>query len=176
MIPQIIEIYFSFFLIGLGAYGGGTVVIPLIEREIVLNHGWLTASEFAQVIALSQITPGPIAINAATFAGFHIAGFWGSLMATTGVVTPSIILMSTVIHILKCLGRNCHINRIRQGIKPGVLAMIFLAIISIGKATVYNPATLAIATITFLLLYFLKNRLHPALLIVLAGLAGLLVL
>lgn len=173
---QIADIFIGFFLIGLGAYGGGTVVIPLIEREIVFRHGWLSVEEFAQVISLSQLTPGPIAINSATFVGFKLAGFWGAVMATFGVVLPSILFMAFIIHMLKCFGSNCHLNRIRSGIRPGVLVLIFLAVVSIGKATVYNGATLIMAVVTFLLLILLRNRIHPALIILLSGIAGIFIL
>jgi chromate transporter len=176
MMSQIVEIFLSFFLIGLGAYGGGIVVIPLIEREIVLNHAWLSAAEFAQVISLSQMTPGPIAINAATFVGFMTGGVLGSAVATIGVVTPSVILMTLIIYLLKCMKDNCHIDRIRQGIRPGVLALIILAVISIGKVAVHNHTTLIIALVTFFLLYFFKKKVHPILTIILAGIAGLFVL
>ncbi len=176
MMIQMVNIFVSFFLIGIGAYGGGTVVIPLIEQEIVVKHAWLTVSEFSQVISLSQMTPGPIAINSATLVGFKLAGFWGSVVATIGVVTPSIILMAVVIYVLNCYGKNCHINRFRMGIRPGVLALIVLAVISIGKVTVYNFTTIIIALTTFLLLYFFKNKVHPVLIIILSGIAGLLIL
>lgn len=176
MAPQIFELFISFFLIGLGAYGGGTVVIPMIEHEIVSGRHWLTIGEFAQVISLSEMTPGPIAINSATFVGFRVGGFWGSLFSTIGVVLPSVILIATVISLLRCFDNNCHVNRLRQGMRPGVLALIILAAISIGKASVYNGATIIFAVSTFALLFFFRNRIHPVLLILLFGVAGLFVL
>lgn len=176
MAPQTFELFISFFLIGLGAYGGGTVVIPMIEHEIVSGHHWLSMGEFAQVISLSEMTPGPIAINSATFVGFQVAGFWGSLLSTVGVVLPSVILISTVIHLLRCFENNCHVYRLKQGMRPGVLALIVLAVISIGKASIYNTATVLTALFTFVLLIVLKNRVHPVLLILLAGIAGLFIL
>jgi chromate transporter len=173
---QVVDIFLSFFLIGLGAYGGGTVVIPMIEREIVIKHAWLSAPEFAQVISLSQMTPGPIAINAATFVGYLAGGFWGSVVATIGVITPSLILISLIIHVFKCCKDNSFIHRIRQGVRPGVLALIILAVISIGRVSVYNNITLLIAFTTFILLCIFKNKIHPIIAILVAGILGIFIL
>lgn len=176
MTLQMVEIFISFFLIGLGAYGGGIVAIPLIEQEIVIKHAWLTPAEFTQFISVSEMTPGPIAINVATFVGYQRAGFLGALFSTIGVVTPSILIMAVVIRILTHFGSNYYITRFYRGIRPGVLALIVLAVVSIGKAGIHDGITLFIAVVTFILMCVFKNKLHPAVIIILAGIAGLFIL
>ena len=86
----------NFFKIGLFSFGGGYAMLPLIQQEIVVNNNWLTLSEFIDVVAISQVTPGPIAINAATFVGYKMAGVLGSMAATLGVVTPSLLVVLTL--------------------------------------------------------------------------------
>ena len=84
------QLYTTFFKIGLFSFGGGYAMIPLMEKEVVRLHSWLTLSQMADVIAVSQMTPGPIAINLATFVGFKTVGLWGAVWATLGVITPSV--------------------------------------------------------------------------------------
>lgn len=85
---QLLQLLFSFFKVGLFGFGGGYAILPLIQREIVSLHNWLTMDQFIDIVAISQVTPGPVAINAATFVGYKVAGLVGSLIATTGVVLP----------------------------------------------------------------------------------------
>ena len=87
----------AFARIGIGAFGGGISTIPLIEHELVMNYGWLTLEEFNQVLALAQVTPGPIAINAATFVGYHQAGVLGSLIATLSVASAPLLILFLVL-------------------------------------------------------------------------------
>ncbi len=85
------QLFLTFFKIGLFSFGGGGyAMLPLIQQEMVANSNWLTLSEFIDLVAISQVTPGPIAINAATFVGYKMAGVFGSVAATSGVVTPSL--------------------------------------------------------------------------------------
>ena len=85
----LLNLFWSYFKIGLFSFGGGYAMIPLMELEIISRHGWLTAAEFADIIAIAETTPGPIAINSATYVGFRMAGIIGSIVATLGVVSPS---------------------------------------------------------------------------------------
>src|SRR5690554_4086258 len=94
----LINLFLSFFKIGVFAFGGGYAMIPLIEREIVKSNNWIRPSEFIDIIGISQMTPGPIAINSATFVGYKIGGVMGSIFATIGVVGFSFILVSIATH------------------------------------------------------------------------------
>ena len=87
-------LFLTFLKIGAFTFGGGYAMIPLIQRETVETHGWVTEEDVLNIIAVAESTPGPIAINSATFVGYKVAGFWGSLCATLGVVLPSFIVIS----------------------------------------------------------------------------------
>ena len=92
---RVLQVFLTFVKIGLFTFGGGHAMIPLIEREIVDNHGWINKQDVNDVIAVCESVPGSIAVNSATFVGYKVAGFWGALFATLGVIIPSftIILM-----------------------------------------------------------------------------------
>ena len=85
----VLQLYMAFLKIGMFSLGGGYVMLPLIQKEIIENYGWLTQTEFVDIIAIAEMTPGPVAINSATFIGFRTAGIWGAVLATAGVVTFS---------------------------------------------------------------------------------------
>ncbi|MFA6940287.1 MAG: chromate transporter, partial [Clostridiaceae bacterium] len=87
---------YIFFKIGLFSFGGGYAMLPLIRQYVVVSNPWVTANEFTDLVAISQATPGPIAINAATYIGFKVGGIWGSIFATLGIVLPSFIVMLTI--------------------------------------------------------------------------------
>ncbi|MBQ7354570.1 MAG: chromate transporter, partial [Clostridia bacterium] len=90
---ELLELFFCFFQIGLFSIGGGYVAIPLIESRVVEANGWLTAGEFADLVTVAEMTPGPIALNAATFVGNRLHGIWGGVIATLGCITPSLIIV-----------------------------------------------------------------------------------
>lgn len=92
----LIKLFISFFKIGAFSFGGGYAMLPLIEEEIIQVHNWLTATEFIDIIAVSEMTPGPIAVNSGTFLGYKIAGVIGSVVATTAVVLPSFLVMTLI--------------------------------------------------------------------------------
>ena len=87
MLPYLCSLYGIFLKIGLFTIGGGYAMIPLMEREIITRHGWLTAAEFLDIVAVAEVTPGPLAINAATFIGYRLGGFGGAMLASLGVIT-----------------------------------------------------------------------------------------
>ena len=91
---KLLQLFLSFCKVGLFSIGGGYAAMPLIQSEVVTLHGWITMSEFADLISVSEMTPGPIAVNSATFVGMHIAGIPGALIATVGCVLPSFIIVS----------------------------------------------------------------------------------
>ena len=94
----LLELFTAFLKIGAFGFGGGYAMLPLIEREIVTNNQWISYREFIDIIGISQMTPGPVAINSATFVGYKVAGIWGSVVATLGVVSFSFILVTIASH------------------------------------------------------------------------------
>lgn len=171
----LIKLFMSFALIGLGAYGGGLVTIPLIQHELVEARHWLGFNEMAQIVAVAQMTPGPIAINAATFTGFRLNGILGAIVATTAVVLPSILILALLVSWIDRLKNNSYLNRFGQGIQIGVLSLIIFAVWSYGYAAIKGWQDLAIAAAAFLFMVVFEKRLHPILVILACGIIGLIV-
>ena len=124
------ELFLTFFKIGLFTFGGGYAMIPLIEKEAVEKKKWLSSEELLDVIAIAESTPGPIAINAATFIGKKAGGFAGAFCATAGVVLPSFIIITILSYFLEAFKEIRVVRYAFFGIRAGVLALILKALIS----------------------------------------------
>lgn len=118
-----LELFIEFFKIGLFTFGGGFAMIPLV-KDLVVTKGWLGIEEFTNFIGVCESTPGPIAINMATYVGSTQAGFFGSLCATIGVVLPSVIIIILIAAILKTLTTNIYFKSFIKGVKPVISALI----------------------------------------------------
>ena len=170
---MIISLYFAFLKIGLFSIGGGYVMLPLIQKEIMENRGWLTLAEFVDILAVAEMTPGPVAINSATYIGYQTSGFWGAAFATAGVVTPSIILMILAAMFLKHFYENRWVKGAFSGLRPAAIALIAGAAIFVARAAIVDitSAILFIAVLALLLL----TRLHPIVVLCMSAVAGLLI-
>ncbi|HJX01876.1 MAG TPA: chromate transporter, partial [Candidatus Humimicrobiaceae bacterium] len=186
-----LQLLIVFFKIGLFSFGGGYGMIPLIEREIVIR-GWLTGQELVSIISISEMTPGPIAINTATFIGYRIGGVPGAALATIGVVLPSLILILGIYILLSKYQQRQIIKDTIYGIRPIVLALIIHAVIFVAVNTYFkegtgirdllnistgsdfleiiNPVTIAITVVSLMVLFLTK--IHPILVILAAGAIG----
>jgi chromate transporter len=168
-----IKLAVSFMLIGLGAYGGGMVTIPLIQHELVQNRQWLKFDEMGQILAIAQITPGPIAINAATFTGYRLSGVPGALLATAAVILPSLLILSVLTPWLEKFRRaDGKVGKIRDGLQLGVLSLILFAIGSFGMGAIKSRTDMALAVMAFLGLIISERKLHPVMIILLCGMIG----
>ena len=125
------QLFLSFFQIGLLSFGGGYAAMPLIQGQVVQGHGWLSMSEFTDLITISQMTPGPIAVNSATFVGIKIAGIPGALVATFGCILPSCILVTLLAKLYLKYREMAMLQGILHSLRPAVVAMIGSAGISI---------------------------------------------
>ena len=130
---NLIKLFISFFKIGAFSFGGGYAMLPLIKEEIIDVHGWLTNTEFIDIIAVSEMTPGPIAINSATFLGYKVAGVLGSVVATIAVVLPSFIVMSILYHFIVKFKNTPYLEWVFSGIRPVVLGLIAAAAVTVAK-------------------------------------------
>ena len=139
-----LRLFWSFFQVGLFTIGGGMASLPLIENQVVNYNNWLTIGEFTDLITISQMTPGPIAINSATFVGTRIAGFPGALIATLGFVTPSCIIMGFLAYIFEKYKTLSTIQGILAGLRPAVVAMIASAGLSILGLTLWGENSLGV--------------------------------
>lgn len=127
----LLELFWSFFQVGLFSIGGGMAAMPLIQNQVVDIHGWLTLTEFTDLITIAEMTPGPIAINSSTFVGIKIAGIQGAIISTLGCVLPSCIIVSILAFIYFKYKELDVIKGVLSGLRPAVVALIASAGISI---------------------------------------------
>ncbi len=135
---MLFDLYIQFFIIGSTAFGGGYAVLPLINSFIVEQKGWLTVSEMTDLVSISNMTPGPIAINSATFVGTKVAGIPGSIAATMGVVTPSFILMSVLGYLLFSSGKKLKfLDKMLKTLRPAIVGLIAIAALDMTHHSIF---------------------------------------
>ena len=134
-------LFLNFLMIGAVSFGGGYGMISIV-RETVLSHGWLTESEFLSFVAVSESTPGPLAVNMATFVGASQGGLLGSLLATLGVVLPSFVIILLIAAILKNLMKYAGVTAFLSGVRPCVVAMILATALSMALSTLLGFVSL----------------------------------
>ncbi len=165
------SVFCVFFRIGAFTFGGGYAMIPLISKETVENKKWISDQDILDIIAIAESTPGPIAINSATFVGYRVAGFFGAMSATLGVVLPSFIIILAISYILKEFQNIKAIQYAFNGIRAGVLALILKALWSMYKQCPKNLLSYILAFACFVAVAFLKiNVLYCIIGCALAGL------
>ncbi len=165
----------SFIIIGIGAYGGGLVTVPLMQHELVEGRQLLSMDEMSKIVAIAQMTPGPIAVNGATFVGFRAAGIVGALIATVVVVLPGVSTLALVSYLRRRMQPSYHLLRLRRGLRAGVLSLLLYAAWQYGWGVINGPVELAIAMGAFLILTMFEGKVHPLAVIAGAGVVGLLV-
>ena len=153
---MVADLFWTFLKIGAFTFGGGYAMIPLIEREVCEGKKWLVKEDILEIVAVAESTPGPIAINAATFVGHKLKGFWGALAATLGVVLPSFVIISIISVILDQFRDLKVVNYAFMGIRAGVLALILKAMVSMYKASKKDAFSLFIMAAALILVAFLK--------------------
>ena len=132
-LPKTLSLFLTFLKIGLFTFGGGYAMIPLIQRETVDHKKWISDKDILDIVAIAESTPGPIAINAATFIGYRVGGFWGAMAATVGVVLPSFAIIAVISYVLAAFQNVVWIQYAFNGIRAGVLALIVKALWSMYK-------------------------------------------
>jgi chromate transporter len=137
-----LELFWSFAQIGLFSIGGGYAAMPLIQHQVVEIHPWLTLTEFADIVTIAEMTPGPIAINSATFVGTRVAGFPGAVVATLGCVLPSCVIVMTLAWVYYRFRGLSMIQGVLLGLRPAVVAMIASAGLSILGLAFFGGAAL----------------------------------
>lgn len=135
------ELFWNFLVIGAVSFGGGYGMVSVV-RETVLSNGWLTESEFLSFVAVSESTPGPLAVNMATFVGASQGGFAGALLATLGVVLPSFVILLLIAAVLKNLMKYAGVNAFLSGVRPCVVAMILATALSMALSTLLGFSSL----------------------------------
>ncbi|MBR7142166.1 MAG: chromate transporter [Clostridia bacterium] len=166
-----LSVFWSFFKIGAFTFGGGYAMIPLIQKETVEKKHWITDDDILEIIAIAESTPGPIAINSATFVGFRVAGVPGAMCATLGVVLPSFAMILAISYVLREFENIAAVQYAFNGIRAGVLALILKALWSMYKQCPKSPVSYVIMATALVLTAFLK--MNVLLVIVLCALFGL---
>lgn len=167
------QLFAAFFKIGAFTFGGGYAMIPLIQREVVENKKWITDEDILEIVAIAESTPGPIAINAATFVGYKVAGFFGAMCATLGVVLPSFVIISAIAGVLELFEDAKVVQYAFNGVRAGVLALIIKALINMYKKCPKSPLSYAVMIGAFIAAAFLK--LNVLVVVVCCAVVGLIV-
>lgn len=167
----LIKLYFVFLKIGTFSFGGGYAMLPFMQREIVENNCWISMSQFSDIIGISQMTPGPVAINSATFVGYKVGGVGGSVVATLGVITTSFILVTIINKILDKFKESITVKAILAGMRPILIALIIYAFIDLAKESYVDLKSIIITIIIGIIL--VSKKVHPILVIVIAAILGL---
>lgn len=136
-----LKLLWSFLQVGMFSFGGGYSTLPLIKQQVVTGNHWLTMKEFTDVITISQMTPGPIALNAATFVGIKVAGFPGALIATFGCVFPTTVIALVIAHYYYKYREMSLVKGIFEGLRPAAIALIGSAGVSILLLALFNTET-----------------------------------
>ena len=170
-IKRALELFTVFFKIGLFTFGGGYAMIPIIQKEVSEKRKWITDEDILDIIAIAESTPGPIAINSATFVGYKTAGFWGAFCSTLGVTLPSFCIILLISGILDIFKDNPYVQNAFWGIRAGVLALILKALYSMYKQTKKNALAYIVMALSFVLSAILN--LNVLYIIIACGVFGL---
>lgn len=152
---KILTLFTTFFKIGAFTFGGGYAMIPLIQNEVVEKKKWMTDEDILDIVAIAETTPGPIAINSATFVGTKVAGFWGATVATLGVVLPSFVVITIISYILELFQSVQAVQFAFGGIRAGVIALVFKALISMYKKCPKDLVSYILIAFAFLAAVFI---------------------
>lgn len=166
----LIRLYLAFLKIGTFSFGGGYAMLPFIQKEIVEKNNWISMSQLTDIIGISQMTPGPVAINSATFVGYKVSGVLGSVIATLGVITTSFILVTVINKLLDKFKESKVIKAALLGMRPILIALIIYAFFDLAKEAYIDIKSIIITLIIGVIL--LSKKVHPILVIVIAAVLG----
>lgn len=168
-----LQLYLTFFKIGLFSFGGGYAMIPLIQKEVVdINH-WISLKGFLDILSISQSTPGPIAINSATFVGYQVNGVLGSVIATLGVISPAFFIIWGFYKVYQRVKDGAIFNWVFSGIRPIVVALILSAAYSLFGSIEFDYRHALLFVVSMVLLY--KTKVNSILWLLLFGLVGIVI-
>lgn len=167
---ELITLFTAFFKIGIMTFGGGYAMLPMLEREVVTKHNWATMEEIMDYFAIGQCTPGIIAVNTGTFVGYKKRGIIGGIVATLGVITPSVIIICILAGIIDAISDNVYVNHAFAGISVAVCALLVQAVLKMAKSGVKDVFTAIVAVVAFVLSVFFG--LSPIIIVIIAGIAA----
>lgn len=172
-----LQLFWAYLKIGIFGFGGGYAMLSMIQFEIVEHYQWMSLEEFADIVAISQMTPGPVSINMATFTGYTVGGFWGSILASFALVLPSLLLFLIVLKFLFKNKENYIVKTTLSSMKPVIAGLIFTAALLMMNANNFSDfglhgsnISVIICVLTFVGVFWAK--INPILLIIASGLVG----
>lgn len=168
-----IDLYMTFFKIGLFTFGGGYAMLPLLEREVVDKKGWAKREEILDYYAIGQATPGIIAVNTSTFCGFSKAGNLGGIVASLGFISPSIIIISIIAKFLTSFSHLVIIQHAFAGIRVAVCALVLNTVINLVKKNADSKIKFLVFVFTFIAIAFLS--ISPVFVVIGVGIFGILI-
>lgn len=168
---EYLDLFLTFARIGGLTFGGGYAMLPMLQREVVEKRGWATESELSDYYAIGQCTPGIIAVNVATFIGNKRRGILGGIIATLGVVFPSLVIITLIAAFLQNFADLEIVKHAFAGVRVGVCVLVFNAVVKLWKGAVRDIPTFVIFAIVLLLMVFLDAS--PVILVLAAGIAGI---
>lgn len=163
-------LFWTFFRIGAFTIGGGYVMVPLIQRDVVDKNGWMSSEDFVDALAIVQAAPGPLAVNTAVYVGYVVRSYAGALASMAGCILPSILVILAVAQVFSQIGSIKIVEAAFSGIRPAVVVLILSAVINIGKPIIKSGPELALSAAAFALVAFAK--LSPAVAVFAAALIG----
>ena len=164
------DIFRTFSMIGFFTFGGGGAMLPMIQRAVVDDKGWLTDEDFCDIITVTNASPGALAINAAVFIGFRLRGLPGAIIGALGVVIPSFVTIILLAAIIIQMGGQVWLEKFFYGVRPAVVALIVVAAFRIGKISLKTVFDYVLLVIALALSVF--TNLHPVILIITGALTG----
>lgn len=177
---MLLELFLSFVQIGAFSFGGGLAALPLIQNQIVELHGWMTLTQFTDLISIAEMTPGPIAVNSATFVGLSLAGVHGAIIATLGCLLPACIFVAFLGFCYYKFKDLAILQGVLSGLRPAVVSMISVAGITIfllamfgEKGDSFNIVSMVIFLVAFIILRL--KKFHPILVLLGSGVIGCIV-
>ena len=168
----LLELYFTFFKMGLFTFGGGYAMLPLLEREVVDKKGWASHEEILDYYAIGQSTPGIIAINTWTFCGYKVCGNIGGIVASLGFISPSIIIISIIAKFLQSFSHLAIIQHAFAGIRVAVCALVFYSVLKMIKKDANTGLKFMVFILTFVAIGFLS--ISPIVVVITVGVFGIL--
>ncbi|MCR5218681.1 chromate transporter [Treponema sp.] len=170
MFKSFLELYITFFKIGSITFGGGLAMLPILERELVERKGWVSNEEILDYYAIGQSTPGIIAVNVATFVGHKLKGISGGIVATLGIISPSIIIITLIAEFISNFESILWVQKALKGINVAVAALLTYSVINLCKKTIKKWYSVIIFLASFASIYFFKC--HTIAVILTAAAAG----
>ena len=166
LLPTLLELYAAFFRTGFFTFGGGLAMMPMLQKELIEKKHWLTDEDLIDYYAIGQSTPGIIAVNVATFVGYRQAGVLGGIIATLGIISPSIIIITILAGTINSISEYPKVQAALKGINVAVAALLTTVIIKFAKKTIKNVWNVLFMLAAFALIFFLKV---PSFIIILAA-------